>query len=150
MNKTAFAIDTVFINYSRMAKEMSFDRGADYKDDTIAQVKLFGLEESLLPGEEMLLTFEIKNKPNTILDNNSPVRENGTFFNSRVFPRIGYEDGGELTDDKTRRKYGLEPKERFAAPTDSVALQNTYISGCLLYTSPSPRDQRGSRMPSSA
>ena len=24
------------------------------------------------------------------------------------------------------------------------------IEGCLLYTSPSPRDQRGSRMPSSA
>ena len=24
------------------------------------------------------------------------------------------------------------------------------IPGCLLYTSPSPRDQRGSRMPSSA
>ena len=25
-----------------------------------------------------------------------------------------------------------------------------YVHGCLLYTSPSPRDQRGSRMPSSA
>ena len=25
-----------------------------------------------------------------------------------------------------------------------------YLDGCLLYTSPSPRDQRGSRMPSSA
>ena len=25
-----------------------------------------------------------------------------------------------------------------------------WIDGCLLYTSPSPRDQRGSRMPSSA
>ena len=25
-----------------------------------------------------------------------------------------------------------------------------YANGCLLYTSPSPRDQRGSRMPSSA
>ena len=25
-----------------------------------------------------------------------------------------------------------------------------YKNGCLLYTSPSPRDQRGSRMPSSA
>ena len=24
------------------------------------------------------------------------------------------------------------------------------VGGCLLYTSPSPRDQRGSRMPSSA
>ena len=31
----------------------------------------------------------------------------------------------------------------------SVAVYNHYKS-CLLYTSPSPRDQRGSRMPSSA
>ena len=33
------------------------------------------------------------------------------------------------------------------------ALQNWRVRGggpCLLYTSPSPRDQRGSRMPSSA
>ena len=29
-------------------------------------------------------------------------------------------------------------------------LENTIIDFCLLYTSPSPRDQRGSRMPSSA
>ena len=28
--------------------------------------------------------------------------------------------------------------------------KNLLIGGCLLYTSPSPRDQRGSRMPSSA
>ena len=27
---------------------------------------------------------------------------------------------------------------------------NAALKGCLLYTSPSPRDQRGSRMPSSA
>ena len=26
----------------------------------------------------------------------------------------------------------------------------SYVEGCLLYTSPSPRDQRGARMPSSA
>ena len=29
-------------------------------------------------------------------------------------------------------------------------LDTLYVSPCLLYTSPSPRDQRGSRMPSSA
>ena len=28
--------------------------------------------------------------------------------------------------------------------------QNRFLDVCLLYTSPSPRDQRGSRMPSSA
>ena len=33
---------------------------------------------------------------------------------------------------------------------DKVAASGGYMMACLLYTSPSPRDQRGSRMPSSA
>ena len=32
----------------------------------------------------------------------------------------------------------------------AVIYKNVSIGACLLYTSPSPRDQRGSRMPSSA
>ena len=36
----------------------------------------------------------------------------------------------------------------FDAPDGREAL--TFIDSCLLYTSPSPRDQRGARMPSSA
>ena len=32
----------------------------------------------------------------------------------------------------------------------SQGVLSSRVSGCLLYTSPSPRDQRGSRMPSSA
>ena len=32
----------------------------------------------------------------------------------------------------------------------SASIMTDLIKGCLLYTSPSPRDQRGSRMPSSA
>ena len=34
--------------------------------------------------------------------------------------------------------------------TDMTGTPNTKYLNCLLYTSPSPRDQRGSRMPSSA
>ena len=34
--------------------------------------------------------------------------------------------------------------------TASVNYTTAHWQGCLLYTSPSPRDQRGSRMPSSA
>ena len=35
--------------------------------------------------------------------------------------------------------------------TETVAVRLSRVAGsCLLYTSPSPRDQRGSRMPSSA
>ena len=32
----------------------------------------------------------------------------------------------------------------------NVTISNPLVDDCLLYTSPSPRDQRGSRMPSSA
>ena len=40
--------------------------------------------------------------------------------------------------------------ERRAQSLQDYAGTAAAISGCLLYTSPSPRDQRGSRMPSSA
>ena len=44
-----------------------------------------------------------------------------------------------------------ELKEVFQhAFTQSLRWQRLWIWRCLLYTSPSPRDQRGSRMPSSA
>ena len=36
------------------------------------------------------------------------------------------------------------------ATSSELALRAELIEACLLYTSPSPRDQRGSRMPSSA
>ena len=35
-------------------------------------------------------------------------------------------------------------------PLTSMPKSNSYIRGCLLYTSPSPRDRQKSRMPSSA
>ena len=40
------------------------------------------------------------------------------------------------------------PGEKGKATAEAIASANPF--GCLLYTSPSPRDQRGSRMPSSA
>ena len=40
-----------------------------------------------------------------------------------------------------------EHAQRFLREVDSSSVM---INACLLYTSPSPRDQRGSRMPSSA
>ena len=42
------------------------------------------------------------------------------------------------------------PHEPLAQSHDEVAVPDEAPAPCLLYTSPSPRDQRGSRMPSSA
>ena len=35
-------------------------------------------------------------------------------------------------------------------PATNEEIIGSFVNACLLYTSPSPRDQRGSRMPSSA
>ena len=46
---------------------------------------------------------------------------------------------------------GKTPLEVANMPNlDALAAKSTLGRACLLYTSPSPRDQRGSRMPSSA
>ena len=53
-----------------------------------------------------------------------------------------------------KREKAAEDKDfdAFCAATTpgDLAKLNEHSNGCLLYTSPSPRDQRGSRMPSSA
>ena len=45
---------------------------------------------------------------------------------------------------------GLGVAKRFVEEGAQVVITDISPNGCLLYTSPSPRDQRGSRMPSSA
>ena len=50
------------------------------------------------------------------------------------------------SDDDSDQDAKLPAKEPDEAPDERVA----YYEGCLLYTSPSPRDLSTSRMPSSA
>ena len=63
-------------------------------------------------------------------------------------------DGNKLKSDIQFKKLcinsnDIDPGDIFVALKNSSKRDgNRYI--CLLYTSPSPRDQRGSRMPSSA
>ena len=40
--------------------------------------------------------------------------------------------------------------EKYRLIYNGILVVETVLLACLLYTSPSPRDQRGSRMPSSA
>ena len=54
----------------------------------------------------------------------------------------------ERCDTELRRLEDYMASEHLALPGSSNVVALSYA--CLLYTSPSPRDQRGSRMPSSA
>ena len=59
---------------------------------------------------------------------------------------LGFELGANQLDDVFFRFKDLADRKKEVYDEDLVAL----VAACLLYTSPSPRDQRGSRMPSSA
>ena len=60
-----------------------------------------------------------------------------------VVTHFGWLSAGEMMD-------GLALAETTPGPLILVTEFVGFLAGCLLYTSPSPRDQRGSRMPSSA
>ncbi|HEX4143474.1 MAG TPA: M1 family aminopeptidase [Pirellulales bacterium] len=53
---------------------------------------------------------------------------NGTFFHNSILPSLGYERTLELSDDGTRRKHDLPPKERMADIHDLAARGNNYLS----------------------
>ena len=54
-----------------------------------------------------------------------------------------------ITEDRASGAQVVEGSLKFDSGK-STYLQRTQSGGCLLYTSPSPRDNRVSRMPSSA
>ncbi len=86
---------------------------------------IYKLEKPLRPGEELALKFQTfvshpgftyKNTPNEIA-------ANGTFFLGKYFPALGYRSNFELSDDRRRRSFGLEPKPRAEKADDAKALQ---------------------------
>ena len=62
--------------------------------------------------------------------------------------------GGDMAFERRPYPPGQAGRNRIKESEYLLQLQEKqkakYTYGCLLYTSPSPRDQRGSRMPSSA
>ena len=111
VNKYPHPIDTLLLKagYDEIT-EYTFGRAARKIDEAAAvQFTVFHLEEALAPGDSLTLYFKVKNKPNTLLWQNSPVLRNGTFIRKDVFPRLGYFANTEK-----------------AFPSDTNALDNHY------------------------
>ena len=66
--------------------------------------------------------------------------------NSSLADEIPRANPKRIADHNSGRLLLEECLTEWGVPLDSIEVLRT----CLLYTSPSPRDQRGSRMPSSA
>ena len=76
-----------------------------------------------------------------------PITKSEVIVNVRVIGGLPMVDDGEA-DDKIIGV--LETDNIWSHVQDIDELPQGLVQSCLLYTSPSPRDQRGSRMPSSA
>jgi ABC-type transport system involved in multi-copper enzyme maturation permease subunit len=133
VNRTAAPIDSVHVMVPGEAevRSLGFDRPARrVLDDRERQYSIYRLAAPLAPGDSLKLRFDLayvtRGFENSV--SNTYVVENGTFFHSTRLPSIGYAAGAELSDDDTRRKYGLKPKERVPRVTDPSARRNNYIS----------------------
>lgn len=128
-NKTKKTIDSLFINYNNFETLIKFGTETTLVSrDSLFNFNIYKLKTPLTPGDSIRMNWEVSNKANSLLRDNSPVLANGTFINNGIFPSIGYSSSTELDDDKTREKYGLKPKPRMAKATDSIARMNTYVA----------------------
>lgn len=129
VNKSTRPIDTLFIDHGDNLQSIQLGDGAKaISIDTVFNFDMYKLDRTLQPGDTLLITSVVKNKPNNFLFDQSEILRNGTFLNNSIFPSLGYNESIELVDNDIRKKYGLPEKERMAEPTDTLALQNTYIS----------------------
>jgi len=86
--------------------------------------------EPLQPGQQMELHFTLRYAAHGFTNDGADktVVDNGTFINSGLFPSFGYQESMELSEDRTRKKHGLEPKPRDHDLDDQRYWQNNYIS----------------------
>lgn len=130
VNKTSQPIDSVFLNHNSLKSSFEFNKPNDLVvEDTVFHFDIYYFKEAVQPNDSIELKIEVESKKNSVFRTKSPVKENGTFINNfSIFPSLGYSPSGELQDNKTRKKYDLPPNNLRPYPTDSIALNNTYIS----------------------
>ena len=130
VNKTNKVIDSIFLNHNSLKSTFEFNKpNTLVLQDTIQHFDIYHFEKPILPGDTLELAISVKSKKNSSYRRRSPIRENGTFINNfQMFPSLGYSSQGELTDNKTRKKYDLPPNDLRPHPSDSTALGDTYIS----------------------
>jgi ABC-type transport system involved in multi-copper enzyme maturation permease subunit len=131
-NKTDGPVDSVHVNLisSLDVQELTFGRPAELvHNDEALGYRIYAFDAPFQPGDTTTLTFGLDRNVDGFGNSMTlGVVGNGTFVNSSLIPSLGYSPNGELGDDNTRRKHGLEPRERVPAVDDSVALMDNYIS----------------------
>ena len=133
-NKGTQPVETLFVNAPTAPARVALlaagaQETATQTDDKLG-VRLFKLSPPLAPGATLPLRFDVTLEAKGFDNSNAgtTVVDNGTFANSMLLPSLGYAEGSELTEDATRKKHGLEAKERVRDLDDAEGRLRNYIS----------------------
>ncbi len=132
VNRTRAAIDSVHVVLDREidARSITFDRAAKpvVVDEELGY-RIFGLERPLEPGESLRLSFDLAFRPRGFRSRGiqTSVTGNGTYFDRRWLPFIGYQPFFELSDDADRKRFGLGPQPPLPGPGDAGARRNDSV-----------------------
>ena len=132
-NKTAAPIPELFVNVLESAASAQLQASIPLKlaeERPELDWRRYTLEHPLAPGESMTLDFELA-YPRPGFTNNGAHRvvvDNGTFVNSTLLPTIGYQERGELSNERIRRKHGLGPRPRMRDIDDAVGHEHNYLT----------------------
>jgi ABC-2 type transport system permease protein len=113
-------------HYLKLQPSVAAKKLDENKENGILILKL---DRPLPPGDSLTFDFDFKYIPSGVFGRiNSPVVDNGTFFNNDLLPSFGYNISAELSENAARKEYGLPAKPRLPDVNDSAALMNNYIS----------------------
>ncbi len=105
-------------------RSMKFDRASKTEMvDPRHGYRIFALERALAPGESMQFSFDLAFRPRGFQHGGGQtmVVRNGTYFDRRLLPFIGYQRGLEMSSDSERKGYGLPPRPPMPEPGDAAA-----------------------------
>lgn len=138
INKTKGPIDSIFVKTS-IDEITRLTLARAHKVDSFPALRLhvYHLEDPLLPGDSLPLSFHIRHRPNTLFQKNSNVLSNGSFLTQDILPRIGYFLPGEAPCDAEASVYNNHYQSwdsdlvRYEATLSTAGDQRAFTNGRL-------------------
>jgi aminopeptidase N len=131
-NQEAVPIKTIILHTTRpYTTTVEIDGATQESFDEDSGLITLAVSPPMEPGEIREMNFTVEYQ-SVGFENSLQVKEvvqNGTFFNSFIVPQIGYQPAWQLSDEKKRKRHGLD-KSVFTNldPMNMSARRNSYLS----------------------
>ena len=132
VNRAGVAIESVHvvINRSVDTRSISLDRAAKpIVVDEETGFRTFALEQALQPGDSLRLSFEVAYRPRGFRGTSAiqtDVVRNGSYFDRRLLPFVGYQPAFELSGE-ARERFGLAARPAMPSVDDDEARRHETV-----------------------